>query len=76
MPLAPGLFSTIMLPPNALPALSAIDRITASVDPPAGQGQISRIGRAGKAGIWARAGKATAADEASTACTKCRRVRG
>ena len=34
----------IIEPPSALPALSAITRITTSVEPPAGQGQISLIG--------------------------------
>jgi hypothetical protein len=49
MPLAPGLFSTITCPPKALLALSAKARMTASLEPPAGQGQISLMGLAGKA---------------------------
>ena len=49
MPLAPALLSMMICPPSALPALSASERITWSLDPPAGQGQISRIGLFGKA---------------------------
>jgi hypothetical protein len=47
MPPAPGLFSTMMFWPSVLAALSAMARITASVLPPAGQGQMYLMGRAG-----------------------------
>jgi hypothetical protein len=40
MPPAPGLLSTMMVCPRILAALSASARITASVEPPAGQGQM------------------------------------
>lgn len=63
------------LPANALPALSAIDRITTSVEPPAGQGQIKRMGLAGSAPCaCAQPGKADKAAVASVLCTKSRRV--
>jgi hypothetical protein len=74
MPLAPGLFSITTCIPSALVALSAKARITASVDPPAGQGQISLMGRAGKAWAWASDGNATVTAAAAVACTKWRRV--
>jgi hypothetical protein len=47
MPPAPGLLSTTTVPPSILLALSAKARITTSVEPPAGHGQISRTGRDG-----------------------------
>jgi hypothetical protein len=50
-----------------LVALSAKARMTASVEPPAGQGQISLMGLAGKAWAWAKLGKATAAAAAADA---------
>ena len=74
MPLAPGLLSMIICPPSALPALSASARITASVEPPAGQGQIRRIGFAGKACACARPGRATLAAAASEVWITRRRV--
>jgi hypothetical protein len=48
-------------------ALSAIARITASVEPPAGQGQINLMGREGKL-LCAKAGKAMLAAPAKPAC--------
>jgi hypothetical protein len=48
MPPAPPLFSVITGLFKIREALSAIARITASVDPPAGQGQISLMGLEGK----------------------------
>jgi hypothetical protein len=41
--------------------------MTMSLDPPAGQGQISLMGLAGKAWAWAKLGKATAAAAAADA---------
>jgi hypothetical protein len=66
MPPAPGLFSTMTFWPSTLAALCAMARITASVLPPAGQGQMYFTGRAGKA--WARPseGRASAAAAPST----------
>ncbi len=67
MPLAPGLFSTTTVPPSALLALSAKARITASVEPPEGQGQMSLMGLAGKAWACAKLGKATVTAAAADA---------
>jgi len=58
MPLAPGLFSTMTCWPSTLVALSARARITMSLEPEAGQGQMSLIGRFGKFCAWASAGRA------------------
>src|SRR4051812_3165542 len=73
MPAAPGLLSTIIVVPRALPALSAKARITTSVEPPAGHGQISLTGRAGNACARTIAGKDTAAVPASELLRKSRR---
>jgi hypothetical protein len=47
--------------------------MTASVEPPAGQGQISLMGLAGKVWACAKVGNATVAAAAAVACTKVRR---
>jgi len=50
-------------------------RITASVEPPGGHGQIKRIGRDGNDWPWPKVGHALAVEETRAACTKRRRVR-
>jgi hypothetical protein len=53
-------------------ALSANARITPSVDPPAGQGQINLMGLDGKL-LWAMAGMATVTAPAKPAWSRSRR---
>src|SRR5574343_825247 len=73
MPLAPGLFSMITCWPSTLLALSARARMTMSLEPPAGQGQISLIGRAGKLWAWASTGSSRPAAAVPVVCKNCRR---
>jgi hypothetical protein len=71
VPPPPGLFSTITGCPRFLPASSASARMCRSVEPPAGQGQISVIGRLGK--LCARAGKAASVAAPAAAMSTVRR---
>jgi hypothetical protein len=59
--------------PSALPALSAIERMTTSVEPPAGQGQMYLIVLDGYAGDCAHEGRATLAADADATDMKRRR---
>jgi hypothetical protein len=72
MPLAPALFSITTGLPKMRVALSAKDRITPSVEPPAGHGQMSLMGLAGN---WAcaKAGIAALNALARPACKTSRR---
>jgi hypothetical protein len=72
MPLAPALFSITTGLPKIRVALSAKERITPSVEPPAGHGQINLMGLDGKLAC-AVAGKAMLTAPAKPACKTSRR---
>jgi len=72
MPLAPALFSITTGLPKMRVALSAKARITPSVEPPAGQGQINLMGLDGKL-LCAMAGMAMVTAPAKPAWRTSRR---
>ena len=73
MPPAPGLLSTMTFRPSTLLALSASTRITTSVDPPAGHGQMYLIGLLGKACARTKFGASAVAATAALESKKSRR---